>query len=163
MTIAPALIFKVDDTINRAAASISAAIAVEGQPMPVDVTATRSPRRVPAYVLYSRFWAMCSRSSNSAAINSQRPGSPGRNTYRPTSPCRRPMWCWRSDLMVMRLAHRGRGLPASRVLVTHRAATDLSHVDLELHGADEREGIFAHSPTKVRGKQFKRYAIDNGR
>ncbi|CAB4668249.1 unannotated protein [freshwater metagenome] len=67
-------------------ANSSTAIAADGQPIPVEVTDTFSPSRYPVYVTYSRLDATNFASSKRAAIGSQRPGSPGSSTYRPTSP-----------------------------------------------------------------------------
>ena len=76
--------------------SSSMAMAVEGQPMPVEVHETLMPSTVPVKVRYSRLKATSWASSKKEAIFGTRPGSPGRSTYRPTSPFLRCTWYWRS-------------------------------------------------------------------
>ena len=58
--------------------SSSIAMEAEGPPMPVEQAVTFSPSSVPVQTVYSRFWATCLASSNSAAMAGTRPGSPGR-------------------------------------------------------------------------------------
>lgn len=66
--------------------SSSIAIALEGQPIPVEVTETATPLKEPVYVTYSRFVAMWTALSKREAMIGTRPGSPGIKTYLPTSP-----------------------------------------------------------------------------
>ena len=63
-------------------------MAADGPPIPVDVTLTFSPSKYPVYVTYSRLSATSFASSKCSAIFAQRFGSPGKITYRPTSPLR---------------------------------------------------------------------------
>ena len=60
--------------------SSSTAIAVDGQPIPVEVAATGTPSSVPVQVTYSRCWATNTGSLKWRAITSTRPGSPGSRT-----------------------------------------------------------------------------------
>ena len=62
------------------------AMEADGPPIPVDVTLTFTPSRVPVYVIYSLLSAMRTGLSKYWAIFTQRFGSPGMITYRPTSP-----------------------------------------------------------------------------
>ena len=57
--------------------SSSTQMAVEGPPIPVEVTVTRSPSRVPSQVVNSRFRVTMRGLSRWAAISSHRSGSPG--------------------------------------------------------------------------------------
>ena len=66
-------------------------MAVDGQPIPVDITLMGLPIYVPANVLYSLLKATSRASSKCPAINSTLPGSPGRITKSATSPSSRPM------------------------------------------------------------------------
>ena len=65
--------------------SSSMAMEAEGPPMPVEVTETFTPSRVPVQVSNSRLSATSSAPSRYCAIFLQRLGSPGRITYSPTS------------------------------------------------------------------------------
>ena len=60
--------------------SSSMAMAVEGQPMPVEVHETLIPSTVPVHVRYSRLKATSFASSKNEAIFGTRPGSPGSST-----------------------------------------------------------------------------------
>jgi len=57
--------------------SSSTQMAVEGPPIPVEVTVTRSPSSVPSQVVNSRFRVTMRGLSRWAAISSHRSGSPG--------------------------------------------------------------------------------------
>ena len=67
-------------------ANSSMAIAVEGQPIPVEVTVTGLPLYSPVIVLYSLFSATSSALSKCSAMNSTLPGSPGSITKSEISP-----------------------------------------------------------------------------
>src|SRR5258708_39104191 len=80
------------------AASSSTAMAVGGEPMPVEQTETARPSRAPVYVTCSRLRAISRGLSSSRAIGSTRPGSPGRRTTSPTSPGLQRMWYCKSAM-----------------------------------------------------------------
>ena len=71
--------------------SSSIAIAADGPPIPVDVTLTFTPSRVPVYVTYSLTSDTSTGLSKWAAIFAHLLGSPGRITYLPTSPLANPV------------------------------------------------------------------------
>ena len=73
-------------------ASSSTAMAVDGQPMPVDVTVIVRPWYVPFIVRCSRLCATSTGSSRYSATNGTRNGSPGMRTTVLTSPGATPMW-----------------------------------------------------------------------
>ena len=77
-------------------ANSSTAIAVEGHPIPVEVTDTDLPLYFPVIVLYSLLWATTSAVSKWLAIVSTLPGSPGNMTKSATSPSFIWMWYWTS-------------------------------------------------------------------
>src|SRR4249920_1860834 len=70
------------------------AIAVEGQPIPVDVQEIGTPRYVPVNVTYSRLLATSRDSSHRLATSGTLPGSPGSRTYGATSPGASLRWYW---------------------------------------------------------------------
>src|SRR3989442_10644787 len=86
------------------AASSSMAMAVDGEPMPVEQTETARPSSSPVYVTYSRFRAIKRGLSSSRAIGSTRPGSPGRSTTSPTSPGLQRIWYCKSPIADVSLA-----------------------------------------------------------
>ena len=67
-------------------ANSSTAIAVDGHPIPVDVTETERPLYKPVIVLYSLLSATNFAESKCSAMNSTLPGSPGSITKSETSP-----------------------------------------------------------------------------
>ena len=67
-------------------ASSSTAIAVDGQPMPVEVAVMRRPLYIPHIVRCSRLWATSRTSVRNSAISGTRNGSPGNSATVPTSP-----------------------------------------------------------------------------
>ena len=73
-------------------ANSSTAIAVDGQPIPVDVTETERPLYTPVMVLYSLLSATNVAESKCSAMNSTLPGSPGNITKSDTSPVF--SWTW---------------------------------------------------------------------
>ena len=73
-------------------ANSSTPIAVEGHPIPVDITLTGLSLYVPVNVLYSLLKAISFASSKCPAINSTLPGSPGKITKSATSPGASPIW-----------------------------------------------------------------------
>ena len=77
-------------------ASSSTAIAVEGQPIPVEVTVTSRPLYVPTIVRCSRLWATSRGLSRYSATSGTRNGSPGRSATVLTSPGATSMWNWRT-------------------------------------------------------------------
>src|SRR3990172_3037507 len=93
-------------------ASSSIAIAVEGQPIPVDVQLMGTPLYLPVYVTYSRLVATSCASSHWEATTATRPGSPGSRTYGATSPGASFTWYWR--LIGPCLPRVGFGRPAAR-------------------------------------------------
>src|SRR5919204_4868477 len=73
-------------------ASSSIAIAVDGQPIPVEVHEIGTPLYVPVNVTYSRLLATSCDSSHRLATSGTRPGSPGSSTYGATSPGESLRW-----------------------------------------------------------------------
>ena len=85
-------------------ASSSTAIAVEGQPIPVEVTVTSRPLYVPTIVRCSRLWATSRGLSRYSATSGTRNGSPGRSATVLTSPGATSMWNWRTPRPVLLLS-----------------------------------------------------------
>ena len=76
--------------------SSSTAMAVEGQPMPVEVAVMWRPLYQPVIVRCSRLWATSRTSVRNSATNGTRNGSPGSSATEETSPGAMPMWYCRS-------------------------------------------------------------------
>ena len=88
---APVLPTRMND-VTPTRASSSTAIAVDGQPIPVDVTVISRPLYVPTIVRCSRLWATSRASSRYSATSGTRNGSPGMSATVLTSPGATPMW-----------------------------------------------------------------------
>src|SRR3990170_6353240 len=110
-------------------ASSSIAIAVEGQPIPVDVQLMGTPLYLPVYVTYSRLVATSCASSHWEATTATRPGSPGSRTYGATSPG--ASFTWYCRLIGPCLPLPRRGWRAGRVL-EFGADAEQSHGPIEL-------------------------------
>src|SRR4029450_5561901 len=82
------------NVVARTRESSPSAIAVEGQPIPVDVQEIGTPRYVPVNVTYSRLLATSRESSHRLATRGTLPGSPGSRTYGATSPGASFRWYW---------------------------------------------------------------------
>src|ERR1700736_5975838 len=101
------------------AASSSTAIAVEGEPIPVEQTETIRPLSSPVYVVYSRFRAISRGRSSSFAIGSTRPGSPGSKTTSPTSPGLQRMWYCTSPMAEREFRLLAPGVAGGRERIAH--------------------------------------------
>src|SRR5919198_201445 len=132
-------------------ASSSIAIAVDGQPIPVEVHEIGTPLYVPVNVTYSRLLATSWDSSHRLATSGTRPGSPGSSTYGATSPGESLRWYWRLTRRCVPRRPRGRFPSRWRVVSSEPFSVDSCG---ETSGSDKTmRGAVMHAPGDVRVEQ----------